>query len=118
MSGRNIKLAITTIAVFVPLSSGWADPLPPDTTYRPLPVQPFSAVKDQDQKQKHAVMQQQKALLEQRYDLRDQPAANVMMSGGRKAVQEGVRVRLPEGMTWEKLGQMPTEQFMRFAASS
>jgi len=106
MPGHKTNLAVTTIAVLLPFSVGATDPLPPDMTYRPLPVQPFSAVKDQDQKQKPAVMEQQKALLERRYDLRDQPAANVMMSGGRKTVQEGVRVRLPEGMTWEKLGQM------------
>lgn len=110
MSGRNIKLAIATITVLSPFSLGWADPLPPDMTYRPLPVQPFSAVKDQDQILKPGVMQQQKALLEQRYDLRDRPAVDVMMSGGRKAVQEGVRVRLPEGLTWEKLGQMKPEE--------
>lgn len=110
MPGRNINFAIATIAVFLPFSLGRADPLPPDMTYRPLPAQPFSAVKDQDQKQKRGVMQQQKALLERRYDLRDRPAADVMMSGGRKAVQEGVRVRLPDGMTWEKLGQMKPEE--------
>jgi cytochrome c peroxidase len=47
----------------------------------------------------------QRELLEQRYDLSDQPS-DVMMSGKRRAVQSGVRVKLPEGMTWEKLGEM------------
>ncbi len=32
-----------------------ADPLPPDTTYRPLPTLPFSAVKQNDEAQKPAV---------------------------------------------------------------
>lgn len=36
----------------------------------------------------------------------DRPVKGVMMSGGGKAVQEGVRVKLPKDMTWEKLAQM------------
>src|SRR4051794_21890927 len=45
-----------------------ADPLPPDTTYRPLPTLPFSAVKMNDEAQKEKVMQRQFALLSERYD--------------------------------------------------
>jgi hypothetical protein len=58
-----------------------------------------AAVEQQDKADKPAVMSRQKALLEHRYDLRND-ASPVMMSGGRKAVQQGVRVRLPEGTTW------------------
>jgi cytochrome c peroxidase len=36
-----------------------------------------------------------------------------MMSGGRKAVQEGVRVRLPEGASWDQLGQMSPDDIRR-----
>jgi cytochrome c peroxidase len=85
---------------------GSADPLPADATYRPLPTLPFSAVKAADEAQKAAVMARQKALLNQRYDLSDRPIPGVMMSGGRKPVQGGVRVRLPAGVTWETLSQM------------
>ena len=49
-------------------------------------------------------MSDQKALLEKRYDLSDNPS-NVQMSGKRKAVQQGVRVKLPSGATWDKLEQ-------------
>jgi len=110
MPGSSFRHFVTTIVVLLPGSLAQADPLPPDLTYRPLPVQPFSAVREQDQKQKPTVMEQQKELLERRYDLRDQPSADTMMSGERKAVQEGVRVKLPEGMSWEKLGQMKPEE--------
>lgn len=110
MPGPNTKLAIATIAVLLPFNLGQADPLPPDLTYRPLPLQPFSAVKDQDQRQKPAVMQKQTSLLEERYDLRDIPADDVMMSGGRKAVQQGVRVKLPDGVTWEELAKMAPDE--------
>jgi cytochrome c peroxidase len=85
------------------------DPLPPDTTYRPLPALPFSAVRANDEAARPGVMQRQRALLEQRYDLADRPAA-VMMSGGRKAVQEGVRVKLREGETWDGLAAMSPQE--------
>ena len=45
-------------------------------------------------------------LLKERYDLSNRPADGLMMSGGTKAVQEGVRVKLPEGVTWEQLAEM------------
>ena len=50
-----------------------------------------------DEAQKPAVMQRQRDLLEARYDLSDRPMPGAMMSGGRKAVQDGVRVKLPDG---------------------
>jgi cytochrome c peroxidase len=80
-----------------------AGPLPPDATYRPLPTQPFDQVKADDEAAKPQVMQRQRALLERRYDLSDRPMPGVMMSGGRKAVQDGVRVKLPDGVTWDGL---------------
>ena len=83
-----------------------ADPLPPDTTYRPLPTLPFSAVKRADEAQKPSVMKRQAATLQERYDLADRPMDDVMMSGGRKPVQAGVRVKLPQGVTWESLAAM------------
>ncbi|HEX6012439.1 MAG TPA: hypothetical protein VFY87_11680, partial [Geminicoccaceae bacterium] len=83
-----------------------ADPLPPDATYRLLPTLPFDAVKANDEAQKPQVMQRQADLLAQRYDLSNRPMPRVMMSGGRKPVQDGVRVRLPSGATWESLAAM------------
>jgi cytochrome c peroxidase len=44
-------------------------------------------------------------LLDARYDLSDRPAAGVTMSKG-KPVQAGVRVKLPQGQSWEKLAGM------------
>ena len=40
-------------------------------------------------------MQRQAGLLSERYDLSDRAVPGVMMSGGRKPVQAGVRVKLP-----------------------
>jgi hypothetical protein len=87
-----------------------SDPLPPSASYRPLPSIPFSVTKANDEAQKAAVMQRQAALFSQRYDLADQPIPGVMMSGGRKAVQGDVRVKLPSGITWDSLAQMTPDQ--------
>ncbi|MEK0082050.1 cytochrome B6 [Benzoatithermus flavus] len=87
-----------------------ADPLPPDATYRPLPTLPLSAVKANDEAEKPQVMQRQTDVLAQRYDLSDRPIPGVMMSGGRKPVQGGVRVRLPEGVTWDGLARMSPDE--------
>jgi cytochrome c peroxidase len=83
-----------------------ADPLPPDTTYRPLPTQPFSVVKAADEAQKSTVMARQLRTLDERYDLGNRPVPGVVMSGGRKPVQAGVRVKLPAGVTWDMLSQL------------
>ena len=83
---------------------------PTEQTYIPVvPTKSFQEVFDQDTADKAKVMADQKALLEKRYDLRNNPS-NVQMSGNRKAVQQGVRVKLHGGATWAKLGGMTPEQ--------
>jgi cytochrome c peroxidase len=54
-------------------------------------------------------MERQRRLLGERYDLADKPSS-VMMAGGRKPVQAGVRVRLPAGATWERIGGMSADE--------
>lgn len=79
-------------------------------SYRPVVItEPFDSIMKRMKAAKPEIMKKQKALLEQRYDLSDRAAKGVTMSRG-KAVQEGVRVRLPEGVTWEKLGEMSPRQ--------
>jgi cytochrome c peroxidase len=75
-----------------------------------LPAQEdFAAVRARMIAAKPAIMQRQKTLLEERYDLSDRQARGVTMSRG-KAIQEGVRVKLRGGLTWEKLAQMTPEE--------
>jgi cytochrome c peroxidase len=57
------------------------------------------------QVEKPRFAERQRKLLSERYDLADRPAKDVAMSRG-KPVQDGVRVRLQQGVTWEKLAQM------------
>jgi len=87
-----------------------ADPLPPSATYRNLPSLPFDTAKANDEAAKPKVMQQQRDVLNERYDLADHQQPGVMMSGGRKPVQGGVRVKLPGGVTWDSLGSMSPEE--------
>src|SRR5881296_176168 len=66
-----------------------AAPPPRGKTYFPVVEQDFAKVRADDQAAKPAVMQRQQALLAERYDLSNRPAPGSMMSGGRKAVQQG-----------------------------
>src|SRR6266404_9881138 len=52
--------------------------------------------------EKPGIEKEHSALLNERYDLSDRPAQGVTMDRG-KPIQEGVRVKLPAGTTWEKL---------------
>ena len=58
---------------------------------------------------KPAIEKRQADLLSERYDLSDRPAAGVTMERD-KPLQEGIRVKLPEAMTWEKLASMSPEE--------
>lgn len=58
---------------------------------------------------KPGIMARQLALLERRYDLSDRQRASVRMFRG-KHVQEGVRVRLPPGTTWEELADLSSDE--------
>ncbi len=73
---------------------------------RPVVVpEDFAAVMNRMVEAKPTIQQRQLALLELRYDLRDEPAAESIMAR-KKPVQEGVRVRLMEGQSWETLAEM------------
>jgi hypothetical protein len=61
------------------------------------------------QAEKPKFAKRQQDLLAARYDLADRPAQGAAMSRG-KPVQDGVRVKLPEGMTWEKLAAVPARR--------
>jgi cytochrome c peroxidase len=86
------------------------EPPPRGPTYMPVVEVDFAAVRARDVAAKPEVMQRQRTLLADRYDLRDRPAAGVLMAGGRKAVQQGVRVKLPAGLTWEQLAAMSADE--------
>ncbi len=63
-------------------------------------------------KEKAGLMAAARAHLADRYDLSDNPAPGVTMSRG-KAVQEGVRVKLATGFTWQQLASMTSDEIRR-----
>lgn len=82
------------------------------SSYAPVDIkEDFATTMSRMKAAKLEVMRRQMDLLNDRYDLSNRPVKGVTMSGG-KPVQEGVRVKLPVGMTWEKLVSM-TPQAIR-----
>ncbi len=73
------------------------------TSYMPIAIdQPFAAIMAHDVAAKPGIERDHMAVLEERYDLSDHPAQGVTMEHG-KPLQEGVRVKLPSGVTWDQL---------------
>jgi cytochrome c peroxidase len=76
------------------------------SSYLPVVVkEDFSTMINRMKEGKPAIMERQKQLLAERYDLSDRPAQGITMTKS-KPVQGGVRVKLHDGMTWEKLAEM------------
>ena len=69
----------------------------------------FEAMMAKDKADKPAVMERQRKLLEERYDLTPRPDPKVRMTRG-KPIPVGPTARLPEGMTWEKLAEMSPDE--------
>lgn len=81
----------------------------PLTSYAPVvPSESFETTMQRMSAAKPDIMKRQMNLLKERYDLSNMPADDVVMSRG-KPVQSGVRVKLPEGVTWEMLAEMLAE---------
>jgi cytochrome c peroxidase len=69
----------------------------------------FKELVEKLSKEKPASAARHKALLESRYDLADHPSATVKMTRG-KPIQEGVRVKLPAGQTFDSLAAMSPDE--------
>ena len=108
--------ALLTACILLGLGAAWAGQQGgqmtdlPEQTYMPVVIQKdFDEIKEHDEATKDQYMDRQQKLLESRYDLGDKPS-DVMMSGGRKPVQKGVRVKLHDGVTWQQLSEMTPEE--------
>jgi cytochrome c peroxidase len=80
------------------------------SSYSPVVVtEDFSAIMNRMKAEKPAVMKRHMDLLNERYDLSIRSARGVTMSRG-KPIQEGVRVKLTPGITWENLANRTPEE--------
>ena len=80
------------------------------TSYAPVDIkEDFASIMARMTAAKSEIMKRHMDLLNERYDLSNRPANGVTMSRG-KAVQEGVRIKLLKGMTWENLAAMSPEE--------
>jgi cytochrome c peroxidase len=80
------------------------------SSYMPVDIhEAFATIMARMSAAKPEIMRRHRAVLEERYDLTDRPAQGVTMSRG-KPLQEGVRVKLPPSMTWEKLAALTPEE--------
>ncbi len=84
---------------------GNAEDSPPNSYAPVVAKESFQETAQRMSQAKPGIMKRQMNLLEERYDLSNKATHEITMSRG-KAVQKGVRVRLPEGVTWEDLSTM------------
>ncbi|MEX1040038.1 MAG: cytochrome B6 [Pirellulaceae bacterium] len=120
MSDRHCMSRMATrflggVSALTLLGCGWVAaqedaPKEPPTSYLPVvPHETFDQMRERMSEQKDRVIQRQKNLLEQRYDLSDNPAEDAQMSKG-KPLQKGVRAKLPEGKSWADLAEMTPDE--------
>jgi cytochrome c peroxidase len=104
-------LAMAALLTIVMSISTFAQPpLRGESSYSPVAIKEnFESIMARMKAAKPEVMKRQMDLLNERYDLGNRPAQGVTMSRG-KPIQEGVRVKLPPGMTWERLAAMSPEE--------
>ncbi len=76
-----------------------------DPLNAPKPGTTFAEIMKAESAAKPTVMEAQRELLESRYDLKPRLDPEVTMARG-KPIAVGPTVRLRQGLTWEKLGQM------------
>ncbi|MGQ9859980.1 MAG: cytochrome B6 [Thermodesulfobacteriota bacterium] len=106
---RPLALAAASVGVVLALGLSVAQESK-RSSYAPVDIQePLEKTMAKMKAQKPEVMKRQMELLQERYDLSNRPAPGVTMSRG-KPVQEGVRVKLPAGVTWDQLAGMTPEE--------
>ena len=78
------------------------------SSYSPVVIkETFESIMSRMKSEKPSIEAKHKKLMDERYDLSDKPSKAKMFRG--KPVQEGIRVKLPEGTTWDDLANMKPE---------
>jgi cytochrome c peroxidase len=110
---RTARIGLMTLAATALLSVSQqaraAEPEKP-SSYMPVVVpETFATIMARMKAAKADIEKRQSNLLNDRYDLGDRPSKTVTMTRG-KPIQEGVRVKLPKGVTWEQLAAMRPDE--------
>ncbi len=102
--------AMLATALIILSAAHAQEPARKTSSYAPVDItEDFAAIMARMKAAKSKVEKKHADLLNDRYDLSNRPAKDATMSRG-KPVQEGVRVKLPKGTTWEKLAAMGPEE--------
>ena len=112
-NGKYAKKGLIVFGVITLIILGIAFAEQPETkksSYAPVVItEDFETLMNRLKTEKAEVMKKQIILLNKRYDLSNRPTTDATMSDG-KPIQEGVRIKLPKDMTWEKLTAMSPEE--------
>jgi cytochrome c peroxidase len=111
VSGRRRGAAVWLgLGLVAGLGVAYAQDAAPPSSYTPVVSrEQFARVMERMKAAKPDIMRRHETLLNARYDLANRPAAGVTMARS-KAVQGGVRVKLPAGVTWAQLGQLSPDE--------
>ena len=110
-SRRGLKvLCLVSAMLIAPVVSYSEEAAKKPSSYSPVVItEDFNSVVSRMKAAKPDIQKRQNNLLNERYDLSNYPASGVTMSRG-KAVQDRVRVKLPSGVSWDKLASMTPEE--------
>ena len=110
ISGKAYTIALASLmAPLLGIGIVYAEEIKHVSSYLPVDIkETFQSIYGRMTAQKPAIEAAHQTLLAQRYDLSDH-SANATMSKG-KAIQEGVRVKLTAGTTWDQLASMPADE--------
>ena len=111
LSGRLILALLTSCGVLVGVGLAYSQQQERgDTSYAPVDIkESFASIMARMKAAKADIEKKHSDLLGERYDLSNRPAQDARMSRG-KPLQEGVRVKLPEGITWDQLAAMNPDE--------
>jgi cytochrome c peroxidase len=118
MEGAMLKRSLLLVSLISStFSPAYADSETPSSKTKSLPSsympvvinETFQSIMQGMTAAKQAIEKKQQDLLQQRYDLNNNPSKTTTMSNG-KPIQEGVRVKLPQGVTWEQLAAMSPDE--------
>jgi cytochrome c peroxidase len=111
MKSRKLLVGAAAATVIIATGFAFAQQAPRGkTSYMPVAItESFSSIFARLSAEKPQVTREHMAVLNERYDLSNRPATGVTMDRT-KPIQEGVRVKLPPGQTWESLAAMSPAQ--------